>query len=496
MSNQLPYDPTNQGSIFGYARRMKGATIEEILSWSDDSEDFDISVYANAARKGGLGNLIEEKFFGYKANNDSEPDFKEAGIELKVSPCEVKKDGSYRAGERLVLTMISYRDPVDENFHDSHLWYKCKLLLLVYYLRNKELQEFNKKYNRLHYYVEFVNLFTPPETDLAIIEQDYKAIVEKVMSGRAHELSEGDTMYLGACTKGATAEKSTVPQEYYNPEVKARKRAFCYKQSYMTHVLNEYLAKNVSTYEPIIKDAAVLKDKTFTDYIQEQINQYVGKTDKELCEMFSREYNNNKAQWSDLAFRMLGIRSNQAEEFEKANIAVKAFRIKSNGTLAEPMSFPTFKYDELIQQDWEDSDLHNYFDETKFLFVVYKQTGSTYTLTGCQFWNMPYTDLQETVKDVWEDTVYKIKYGVNFEITKYGKGNVKVLNDFVSESDNRITFVKPHASLRYYEFTDGTVIGDAPECMRDTLPDGTITPNFSFWLSKNYILSQLRDDLK
>ena len=80
--------------------------------------------------------------------------------------------------------------------------------------------------------------------------------IDKIAAGKAHELSESDTMYLGACTKGATAEKSTVPQ-YYNPDVKARKRAFCFKNSYMTTVLNDYIVKDVTTYEPIIKDDSV-----------------------------------------------------------------------------------------------------------------------------------------------------------------------------------------------------------------------------------------------
>ena len=44
--------------------------------------------------------------------------------------------------------------------------------------------------------------------------QDYKVISDKIKAGIAHELSESDTMYLGACTKGANAEKSTVPQYY------------------------------------------------------------------------------------------------------------------------------------------------------------------------------------------------------------------------------------------------------------------------------------------
>ena len=36
--------------------------------------------------KGGIGNAIEEGWFGYTPNSDTEPDFPEAGIELKVTP--------------------------------------------------------------------------------------------------------------------------------------------------------------------------------------------------------------------------------------------------------------------------------------------------------------------------------------------------------------------------------------------------------------------------
>ena len=36
----------------------------------------------------------------------------------------------------------------------------------------------------------------------------------------------------------------------------------------------------------------------------------------------------------DLAYRMLGIRSNQAEEFVKANVVVKAIRIEENGKIS------------------------------------------------------------------------------------------------------------------------------------------------------------------
>lgn len=483
------YDHTNPLSIEKYGKRMIGHTFGEILSWTEDQSP-EGSSYSNAARKGGLGNLIEECFFGYKANSESEADFKEAGVELKATPYEKKQNGELRAGERLVLTMIANDKPVDADFYTSHLWQKCKLLLLVYYLRDKALG------NNLLYRVDYVKLFTPTSVDLAIIEQDYKAIIEKIQDGRAHELSESDTLYLGACTKGSTAEKSTVPQ-FYPPHIPARRRAFCYKNSYMTHVLNEYIVKDITTYETeesIITDVGVLADRTFQEYITDKIREFVGKTDRQLCEMFGREYNNNKSQWVDIAYRMLGIRSNRAEEFVKANIVVKAIRLEANGKMVENSPLPAFKYKELLAEEWEDSTLYNYFEETKFLFVVYKSNGSEYVLKGSQFWNMPFEDFEE-VHEGWQKIVDVIREGVVLTPTQT-KNGIVIKNNFPKKADNRIIHIRPHAQKRYFKFEDGTILGDGTESHANELPDGRWMPNHSFWLNNDYIVSQLKDELK
>ncbi|MGI6510063.1 MAG: MutH/Sau3AI family endonuclease [Erysipelotrichaceae bacterium] len=68
---------------------------------------------------------------------------------------------------------------------------------------------------------------------------------------------------------------------------------------------------------------------------------------------------------------MLEVSNNQAEEFVKANIVVKTIRIEENGKNKESMSFPTFKFKELVEETWEESTIYNYFETTKFLFVVF-----------------------------------------------------------------------------------------------------------------------------
>ena len=484
------YDKTDAKSIEKYAQKLIGHTFNEVKSWNiPNTVREDIGEYANRSRKGGLGNFIEEQFFCYKANSESAADFSEAGVELKVSPYEIKNNGKARAGERLVLTMISYDSAVEPDFKKSHVWDKCRLILLIYYLRDRNIAD------NMDYRIDYAKLFTPPVKDLEIIINDYKIIAEKIAAGKANELSESDTMYLGACTKGATAEKSTVPQAYYAPEIKARKRAFCFKQPYMTYVLNTFLIPNKDTYEPIVKDISELGGKTFEKYVVSKINMNSGKTDKELCEMFDREYNNNKAQWIDLSYRMLGIKSNRAEEFEKAQIVVKAIRLEENGTMRESSPLPAIEFKKLVTQEWEESNLFRYFNETKFLFVVYKRHGDVYVLKGAQLWNMPYADLNEEVYQGWLDVRNVVESGVVFTKVQQSNGMI-VKNNLPKKDNNRIIHIRPHTKQTYYLFEDGEQFGKGRVSDSDELPDGRRMTKQSFWLNNTYVVSQLRDELK
>ena len=97
-------------------------------------------------------------------------------------------------------------------------------------------------------------LFSFPEEDLAVIERDWETIMNKIRAGKAHELSEGDTLYLAACTKGETA--ASVRRQPFS-EVPAKQRAYSLKASYMTQILRKYIFGNAKN-PRIIKSADVL----------------------------------------------------------------------------------------------------------------------------------------------------------------------------------------------------------------------------------------------
>lgn len=467
MGDKLRYDEADPLSIESYAKKLIGKTFLDVCKEDDmqrpvaikETSNYKVS-HENKKRKGGLGELIEERYFHYQANNDSRPDFDKAGVELKVTPYKINKNGTLSAKERLIITMIDYFSVVNETFEDSHVWAKSRLILLIYYLYQKEMA------SRLDYKIGYVKLFTPPEQDLKIIKHDFEVIVNKIKAGKAHELSEGDTLYLGAAPKAATsADRRKQP---YNDEL-AKPRAFAFKNSYMTYVLNNYIIPGKNTYEPIIKGA----EDSFEEYVVSKIREYYNFSVSALCEEFNVEFAKKpKNLEAMLAYRILGIKGNYAEEFVKANIKVKTIRIEKNNKIKESMSFPTFKFKELVEEEWEDSTFGNYLRETRFLFVVYKyDENNELRLKGCQFWNIPYEDLEHDVKYVWMMTQKVLQIGLNCYVHN-GKNHCNL----PGMQDNPVCHVRPHGK-------------NAQDT--DELPDGRMYPKQCFWLNNSYILEQL-----
>ena len=238
----------------------------------------------------------------------------------------------------------------------------------------------------------------------------------------------------------------------------------------MTYVLNNYIVPGKKTYEPIVKGSI---EESFEDYVVKKIDKYRGSSTLELCDEFEVDIDKKtKDLGAILAYRMLGIKSNKAEEFVKANVVVKTIRIEHDNKIEQHMSFPIFRFKELVEEEWENSTFGNYLRETRFLFVVYKfgENGEL-RLRGAQFWNIPYEDLEGNVRKVWEETKQILLDGLKFE-----KINGKYRNNLPKASDNPVCHVRPH--------------GKNADDM-DELPDGRMFPKQCFWLHRKYILSQL-----
>lgn len=494
MKFELEYDERKPSSIEEYAKRLIGKTFAKVIEEdsSSDKEDF--------KNKGDLGQLVERHHFHYECNSDSRPDFPKAGVELKVTPYKENKDGSFSAKERLVLTKINYNDVVNEDFETGHFWTKSRLILLIYYLYKQDVLK------RFDYEIKYAHLFTPPSEDLLIIHKDYDIIINKIKAGLAHELSESDTLYLAACTKGA---KSTDRTSQPFSDIPAKPRAFSFKTSYMTYVLNNFVIPGKNTYEAVF-EVDELRTASFEEALRNRVQRFVGMYEEEIEHTLGIEINRqNKSYEAVLACRMLGVQSNRVEEFVKAGILTKIIRFRKEKGKNQEFRLEDFKFRDLAAElfdsdviddetgepiGWESSALFDILRNRKYFLLVFWEDEKGVIFKGCQVWGMPDKDI-EVVRDAWNRTKHIIKYGIELKKAVQKNGKVTIENNLPGISDNGVFHIRPHASKSYYELNDGNVYGSGSVSDSDILPNGERMTKQAYWLNRAYIEGQLDDEL-
>lgn len=465
------YDRTDKQSIEDYARLLLNKSLSQVNGYNTESR------FNNKKAKGKLGQTIEEEYFGYKINSRQEADFNEVNVELKVCPLKmikpkktsdsIRERNGYSAKERMVLSIIDYFKLNEEDWDNNSVMKKCKELLLMFYMNEQGTEKENLIF-------KLISLWTPCDADLKIIENDWNIINSKVRQGKAHEISEGDTMYLGACTKGSTAAKSKRRQP--NSEILAPQRAFCYKRQYVDFIIEELLNKEQN--RKISKSKTLSdKDMLFDEKIFNAFNGIVNKNISEIIEMYSitrerKAKNFIRLVVDDVCKVVFGDKLENFEEFKKAAIEIKTIVLKPNGMPKESMSFEQIDYCEIVNEEWETSKIRNKFENKKHLWIIFKSRVNFekqselsldhIILNNVMFWNMPISDLEGSMHKVWCDTVDKIN-----------KGDY---NNFTKISDCEIAHIRPKAKDK-----DDLIL----------TPQGTYERKKCFWLNARYLKDQI-----
>ncbi len=323
--------------------------------------------------------------------------------------------------------------------------------------------------------IKLVDEWSFPSTDLEIIRKDWELIKKKIADGKAHELSEGDTFYLGACTKGANAE-STRKQPF--SDIPAKQRAFSFKQGYVNHIIASIANEPTGTYGKLITSTEIAKKQTIEKIVISKFKPYYGKTIQQILKKTKTEINTKaKSFYANLTNVILGIELDKnIEEFEKAEITVKTVRLKENNLPKEDLSFSNFKYEEIIDEDWDDSNFKDIL-EHKFLFVFYQFENEELVLRKVKFWNMPYADIQEAEK-VWAKTKEIVAKG---NIVKEIVKGIRHTN-FPNKSFNSVSHVRPHAKNALDTYTLPT---------KDKLTKAKEYTKHCFWLNNTYVRDEI-----
>ncbi len=390
----LPYDRTSAKSIFEYSKGLLGNTLRDFV-WEG---------YVPKKGKGALGQMVENIYFFLETNSNPASDFSEAGMELKCTPLKQGKGSDYLIKERLSCNMINYCEVIEEDFDHSHFFLKCQLMLLLFYLHQKDC-------NNLDLEFIFSVLWKLPEKDLLIIRHDYEIIIDKIKQGKAHELSEGDTMYLGACRKGQKGD--SLMEQPYSQEG-APRRAFSLKMAYMRTVL-EYVVKsgkkavtNLPHVESELVTSKALHQHSFDDIILSRFKPFMGKR----YETIAKKKNVDISRAPKNLFAMIAnaivasekcSNVNRSEEFLKAGLTMKTIRVQANGIIEQAMSFENIDYIEVAEcENWFDSRLYELYS-SRFMFVIFREQNAgkgDFVLDDVFFWTMPQTDL-ECAEEYW-----------------------------------------------------------------------------------------------
>lgn len=399
MNNQpLGYDPKDATSIWQYSAGLLGHTLREFIDGELEKE------YTG---KGALGQMVEEIYFHLANNSRAEADFHSAGVELKCTPLKHGRREALLIKERLVCGMINYCELVGEDFEESHFYTKCQLMLLLFYLH---IQDVNKL--DLEFLISLLWKF--PDKDLEIIRQDYYTIVNKVKQGLAHEISEGDTLYLGACRKGVDGSSVTI--QPYSATL-APTRAFCLKQSYMSTILRwiiETKKNHLNMLNPELSSLVslqALKEESFETIVLKRYLKYIGQGYEKIAKSLKVDLSKNPKNKFAMIASAIGTNGkktniNATEEFLKSGLMMKAIRVQANGRIKESMAFENINYKEVYKEEneWIDSRCYDIFT-SRFLFVIFREQTPNigdYVLDKIFFWTMPPADLN-VAEDYWKN---------------------------------------------------------------------------------------------
>lgn len=377
------YDRSDPQSIERYAKRLVGRRIGDIIDIAAEERQ-------GTQTKGYVGQHYE-RYFGLTPNSSPEPDFVEAGVELKTVPLKRAKAGPYSAKERTFITAIDYQSILDEEFEGSALDRKTRHVLYVFYEWLPDAATHDLR-------TLGVFLHARDEIDELMLREVHAHVRELVRAGRAHELSEGATWGVGAATKDTGGRFVDQP---FSTEP-ARRRAFAWKTPYTTRL---WQAVKPRTSDGLLRVDVPDDLAQFRADVLGLVRPWVGASVREMRDQLAPSVSDGaKNVASIVSRRMLGSEGKRdIEAFRRLGITVRTTRVDPRTYKPhEDVSFPAFDPRELVSLEWETSALIEHV--TSMFFVVFeapKERGVLQARLRTAFFWRPTSDELRTMGEEW-----------------------------------------------------------------------------------------------
>lgn len=349
------------------------ATIGKTLLQVDKARLFE--QHAGSEKVTGIaGHIIEASVLGCKIDSKQEAD-----ILIDNIPHEVKTTGMvkpkgndtpyvYECKEPVSVTAVSISKIVNEQFEDSNFWHKLAHMLWVYYFYKSPITVKLEGYK--NFPILGFQLYEFSDKDKLLLKQDWLLVRDFLIvihrDYRTQEEREQQYPRLSHELRGQLMLIDTAPKFPNNPRFRL-KRAFAtvIADKLFSKKHFEELSVSFSKYDDLDNKCQYLTDK------------FKGKSFARIALELGVNVKLDAKNFAEYALiKMFGANANKLndiEDFAKLGIIAKSAPLAPNGKGKEDMKlFLPNLIDWTREDDFEESELYEYFTGHHFLFIIYR----------------------------------------------------------------------------------------------------------------------------
>lgn len=329
------------------------------------------------------GDVVEQSLLGYPANSDQSPDLIVDGVETELKTTGIRysanslkkkkqKNSDFEAKEPMSITAVSPNKIVHETFKDSNFWHKLEQLLMVYY--HYDSPKTVKSWDYKNFYIKGYEWHHFSKDDCERLKSDWLRVQGFIQDAQTRFPDNPEQCYpqLGSALRKDLLLIDTAPKWPHSPR-------FRLKRATVTAMVQEFFG---TKYEQLSQHLTSYAD--IDNLLREKTRLYKGLSVMQLLEQLKIDYTlNNKGDVSksigeQIFLKMIGAKSkhlNDIDLFQKANITLKTLvQTRKGGRTEDTKLFPIDFSDFDKISDFEESEFFNYFDESQFVFILFKET--------------------------------------------------------------------------------------------------------------------------